>query len=145
MKKVLLGFVIIGFLGGCASSVPVRIDISTAEELPKTIAINYLNEIASEYRGRTHSSNVKYVCEFDDDGVYNKKTRKRYEQANLTVESSLRTGVYNVQLSLKDTIYDCFLTDSPYKGGEPTAEQMKMFIKIATALKSLGVNVETKK
>ena len=145
MKKVLLGFVIIAFLVGCASSVPVRIDVSTAEELPKAIAINYLNKIANEYKGRAHSSNVKCVCKFDEDGVYNEKTRKRYEQANLTVESSLRTGVFNIQLSLNDTIYDCFLTDSPYQGKEPTDEQMKIFIKIATALKSLGVNVETKK
>ncbi|MCK4588171.1 MAG: hypothetical protein KAU29_12540 [Gammaproteobacteria bacterium] len=145
MKKVLLGFVIIGILGGCASSVPVKINVSTAEELPKAIAINYLNKIANEYRGRTHSLNVKYVCEFDGDGVYNKKTRKRYDQANLTVDSSPRTGVFNIQLSLNDTIYDCFLADSPYQGKEPTDEQMKMFVKIATALKSLGVNVNTKK
>ena len=79
MKKVLLGSLIIGILTGCTSSVPVKIDVSTAEELPKAIAINYLNKIANEYSGRTHSSNVKYVCRFDEEGVSNEKTRKRYE------------------------------------------------------------------
>ncbi|MCK4588172.1 MAG: hypothetical protein KAU29_12545 [Gammaproteobacteria bacterium] len=151
MKKVLLGFVIIGFLGGCANP-PVKIDISTAEELPKDIALKYLNDITEEYKGFVHYSFNNIICIFNKDGFY--KTGSGPDKISKYEQSYMRLQLVHVPGSFYPYYFwlhtdsgnpfdECLVTET--EPGAKMEKPHKLFVKIPTALKSLGVKVEPKK
>ena len=143
MLKILVGMTFTTLLG-CAP-VPVKIDISAANDLPKDIAIKYLNKIVVEYKSREHRYHG-HMCIFEENEVFNSFGRSRYEQTYLTVESRWDRNSFEADVEFKGSLEGCYLTHIKRgKSKKPTDEQMKMFTKIATALKSLGVKVEQNK
>ncbi len=148
MKKVFLGLIIIAFLGGCASSVPVEIDVSTSATLPKSMAISYLNSVVTEadetwghHRGDVHT------CAFTEEGFYEHKDAGaliKYEQSYMILEERLAKGDYFYYLFFvapenKRPFYRCAITSVVSKDEKPEM----FFNKIPTALKSLGVKVKS--
>ena len=147
MKSILLVMMVVatGLLGGC-SSPPVKIDLSTAEELPKEIALNYLIKIENEYR--PHSAGRFDVCHFVNDGFYGRFVnhgRKgqivKYNESYMRLNYHSMISSYEIILvpdGSSSLLNSCIVT----KGYSKEEKPAKFFTKIPTALKSLGVKTE---
>jgi len=138
--KIMLG-IAFTTLVGCSAQIPIKIDVSTAEELPAGIAIDYLNKISGLQKERSLPMHKKYACNFNDKEVSIPAASEKYADTNLTIESDSFGGRVLVSVKL-NMIFGCLITDMRYQGENITDEQMKMLVKIATAAKSLGIYLE---
>ena len=138
--KALSGMVFV-VLTGCSSTVPIKINVSTAEELPASIAIDYLNKISDLQKERSLPMHKKYACNFNEKEVFIPAASEKYAETKLSIEADSFAGRVLVRVKLS-MIYGCLITDMRYQGENPTDEQMKILAKIATAAKSLGIHLE---
>ena len=149
MQKMFFTLMMVVVLSSCATSVPVDIDISTSETLPKPMAISYLNSVTTQ-AGETwgHNRGDVPTCVFTEEGFFEHKdagTLVKYDQSYMSLESRLARGDYFYYLFFvhpenKQLFYRCAITSVVSKDEKPEM----FFNKIPTALKSLGVKVKTK-
>jgi len=149
IRSVLISAVL---LSGCGTSIPVNIDVTTANDLPKDIAIKYLNEISGEMRSTLkHDSQKRMSCHFDQHGVNNTISKISYKQAHMDAKiwGTSIDEAYTFSLKVKPVnegeFSYCFLSQGFDKQKELSGELADKFSKIATALKSLGVKIEQDK
>jgi len=158
MKSVLLGLVIIGLLGGCASyKLDLNIDPSVSQNLPKDIAVKYLTEVNEKYSAPIQSVRLKPWngnCKFSEDYWLGPDEGKfSYNSSFMSYESDVASWFQFLNVKLegeKNGVTDwCYVVKIETHGKEHFEGSKELFLKIgkkiATALKSLGVNVESKK
>jgi len=133
-------------LGGC-SYPPVKLDLSAAEELPKSIALEYLNKNTEEFRAGSDAHTRPGICVFTEAGFYKAESGPgkivKYDQSFMILHYLPMPGTtYTYFISLRpdsgSPFADCIVDNQTKKEKEPP----KFFTKIPTALKSLGVKVE---
>ena len=151
MKSVLLGLVVmaIPLLGGCVNiGLDLNIDQSVTQTLPKDIAVNYLTDINTKYPANDGS------CKFSEDFWRGPNGGEfAYNSSFMTYESTMLSWSYYLVIKLKteknaatDWCYIVDMKSSPQAHRKLTIDlYSKTVSKVSTALKSLGVNVETKK
>lgn len=148
MKLIVFGSMIAALLGGCSNQ-PVKIDLSTAEELPKDIALKYLNDTTEEYKAFVHSSFKNIICIFNNNGFYKSGSGpdkiSKYEQSYMRLQLVQVPGSHYPYLFWLHTdsgtpFEDCLVTEA--EPGTQVEKPHKLFVKIPTALKSLGVKVK---
>jgi len=153
MSKLLFGLILAVILVGCSSKLSVKMDLSTADELPKSIALDYLNKNTEEFRAlnnryRRYASGDE--CVFTEAGFYKAESGPgkivQYDQSVMELNYFSEPGTfYRYDIVLKTDsgfpYQDCTVDWQAEKEKEPP----KFFTKIPTALKSLGVKVEHEK
>ena len=147
MQKMFFTLMMAIMLSGCATAVPVKIDVETSKALPRDIALSYLKKISLE----NFYMNVrnKAMCVFSDDGFYLQHLYPnnliKYEDSSMVLFSRSDNTVYDLRLNpdkgfLSGNFNECVVA---YKT-DVHEEKPELFLnKIPTALKSLGVKVKS--
>ena len=152
MKSILLGIVALVILAGCGPRLNVKLDDAVAKELPKEIAVKYLKKV-SRLSHQPFDDETYPLCTFSENyigrtnaGKYRSVSKGMYSSGTVNVFRfdrfvSIRM-YFKVEFRESKTFF-CYLTlDNEEKGLTGTVKERTQ--KTATALKSLGVKVESK-
>ena len=150
VKNIFLLLIISALTSACASyQLDLNIDQTTAQELPKEIAVNYLREINEKYPINVQSRYLEpwdANCRFSEDSVWLVTVPEKYPYDGVTMHYYIIDNPGFQQLSITLNVGDEICHVVMMERRDNPENSRKLFIetgkKIATALKSLGAKIK---